>query len=188
MIKIPPGYVEFLQEIGESVEGNYLKLEKSTYGLVQAARSWWKKFTSVLKSELGFIQYENDSCLLKREIGHEKVFLIIYVDDCFVVGDKAAVKQTLSDIEKHFTITQSEHIEDFIGCRIEKHGNQVLLSQPDLISKMIKKIENKIAQMKDYETPAPAGSHLVRCKEDEPVLMKKNKGIFAQESGLSYTC
>jgi hypothetical protein len=34
--------------------------------LVQAARSWWKKFTTVLKEKLKFQQHENDSCLLKR--------------------------------------------------------------------------------------------------------------------------
>jgi hypothetical protein len=53
-IKIPPGYKEFLNEINETIQGRYLKLEKSTYGLVQAARSWWKKFTTVLKDKLNF--------------------------------------------------------------------------------------------------------------------------------------
>ena len=90
-----------------------LKLEKSTYGLVQAARAWWKKFTSILKDKLGFEQFENDSCLLKRKNEKGRVFLIVYVDDCFVVGDKDAVKQALDEIKKYFSITRSENIEDF---------------------------------------------------------------------------
>jgi hypothetical protein len=85
---IPPGYKEYLAESNESIDRKYLKLEKSTYGLVQAARSWWKKFTKVLKEDLGFDQYENDSCLLKRQTNKGRVYLIVYVDDCFVVGDK----------------------------------------------------------------------------------------------------
>ncbi len=43
-IKIPIGYKELLAETNESIDHRYLQLEKSTYGLVQAARSWWKKF------------------------------------------------------------------------------------------------------------------------------------------------
>ena len=38
-IKIPPGYKEFLAETNETIDEQFLKLEKSTYGLVQAARS-----------------------------------------------------------------------------------------------------------------------------------------------------
>jgi hypothetical protein len=43
-LTIPDGYVEFLKEIGENMDGNYLELEKTIYGLVQAARAWWKEF------------------------------------------------------------------------------------------------------------------------------------------------
>jgi len=182
-ITIPPGYKEFLAEMGETIEEKYLKLEKSTYGLVQAARSWWKKFTKVLKHDLGFEQYENDSCLLKRKTSKGQVFLIIYVDDCFVVGDKDAVKEALEEIEKHFSITRSEKIEDFIGCRIEKDGDRILLSQPDLISKMTKKFEDKIKTMKDYATPASAGTHIVRCTTDEERLSEDEQMEFRSGVG-----
>ncbi len=47
-IKISPGYYEFLRENGEKIEGNYFRLEKSTYRLVQAPRSWWNKFTTTI--------------------------------------------------------------------------------------------------------------------------------------------
>ncbi len=39
-IKIPFGYKEFLRKIGQTITGNFLRLEKSAYGLVQAAQSW----------------------------------------------------------------------------------------------------------------------------------------------------
>ena len=158
-------------------------MEKSTYGLVQAARAWWKKFTSVLKDKLGFEQFENDSCLLKRKNEKGRVFLIVYVDDCFVVGDKVAVKEALDEIEKYFSITRSENIEDFIGCRIEKEENKILLSQPDLIKKMMKKFNNKIKNLKDYETPATAGTHLIRCKEEEEVLDDEEQKEFRSGVG-----
>ena len=106
------------------------------------------------------------------------MFLIVYVDNCFVVGDKDAVKEALEEIEKHFSITRSEKIEDFIGCGIEKDGDRILLSQPDLISKMTKKFEDKIKNMKDYSTPASAGTHIVRCFTDEERLSEDEQMEF----------
>ena len=183
-IHIPSGYEEYLSEIGEQVEGNYLKLEKSTYGLVQAARSWWKKFTTVLKSELQFTQFQNDSCLLKKEDEDGKVFLIVYVDDCFLLGDKVAVKKALNDIQKFFSITRSELIEDFIGCRIEKQEDRILLSQPDLIKKMLKLFETKIKNLREYETPAPSNTHIIRCKTEE----ENNKEFYLFRQGVTSIC
>jgi hypothetical protein len=182
-IKIPVGYKEFLAEINESIDQKYLQLEKSTYGLVQAARSWWKKFTTVLKEKLNFQQHANDSCLLKRIDETGRVFLIVYVDDCFVVGDKAAVKKALSEIQGVFSITRSENIEDFIGCNIKRDGNKILLSQPDLIKKMVEKFESKIKDLKEYETPAPASSHIIRCTEEEVGLSDDEQKDFRSGVG-----
>ena len=169
-IKIPSGYYEFLQEENLKLEGKFLKLEKSTYGLVQAARAWWKKFTSKLKKELNFEQYGNDSCLLKRETKEGKVFMIVYVDDCLFVGNKDAVKRALSEIQKLFNITRSEDIGDFIGCKIQREDNRVLLSQPDLIDKMLRQFERKLSGLREYETPAVASTHIVRCVTEEEGL------------------
>jgi hypothetical protein len=57
------------------------------------------------------------------------------------------------------------------------------LSQPDLIKKMLKKFEEKISGMKDYETPAPASTHLVRCATEEEVLDEDNQKEFRSGVG-----
>ena len=46
-LSIPEGYKEFLEEKGEQVNREYLKLNKLIYRLVQAARAWWKQFVEV---------------------------------------------------------------------------------------------------------------------------------------------
>ena len=51
-LKFPDGYKEYLNEIGEAENGRFLQLNKSIYGLVQAARAWWKKFTGFLLKKL----------------------------------------------------------------------------------------------------------------------------------------
>jgi len=182
-IKIPSGYKEFLAETNEEIKEKFLQLAKSTYGLVQAARAWWKKFTSVLKNDLGFEQHANDSCLLKRVNSDGKVFLIIYVDDCFVIGDKGAVKKALTDVQSVFNITRSENIEDFIGCHIQRVKDKVLLSQPHLIKKMLDKFENKIENLKAYDTPAVASSHVIRCGKDEEGLSDLEQQDFRSGVG-----
>jgi len=182
-IKIPPGYQEFLQEEGLTIKERYLQLNKSTYGLVQAARSWWQKFTSVLKTKLQFKQHTSDSCLLKRVNEDGKVFLIIYGDDCFVIGDKPAVKKALDDIQSVFNITRSENIGDFIGCHIKRDGDKILLSQPDLIKKMLDKFEDKIENLKDYDTPAGASSHIKQCVDEESGLTEEEQHEFRSGVG-----
>ncbi len=177
-IKIPPGYKEYLSEIEENVKFKFLKLEKSTYGLVEAAQSWWKKFTTVLKKDLGLEQYKNNSCLLKRKSLDGKVYLIVHVDDCFVLGDKKAVKKALEGIEKHFAITRSENIDNFIGSRIKKENNKILLSQPDLMKKKLKNFARKIQNMREYETLASSGTHVICCDNDEAMLSDNEQFEF----------
>ena len=47
----------------------YLLLQKNIYGLVQAARQWWKTFTKFLVDNLEFHVSEADQCLLWRTNG-----------------------------------------------------------------------------------------------------------------------
>ena len=60
-MKIPVGYKECIQDYDED---KALKLEKAFYGLVQAARQFWKKLTSKLK-EAGFKPRIVDLCLFQ---------------------------------------------------------------------------------------------------------------------------
>ena len=94
----------------------------------------------------------------------------MYVDDCFVIGNKQAIKKALDNIKKHFDIKQSEEISDFIGCTIERQDNLVLFSQPDLINKLIKTFESKISKMQLYETLATGGGRVQRPMTEEELI------------------
>ena len=41
-LKWPEGYTEYLSKSKNVEEKKYIQLNKSIYGLVQAARTWWK--------------------------------------------------------------------------------------------------------------------------------------------------
>ena len=58
-----------------------VKLKKSIYGLVQAARQWWKTFKEVILY-LGYKACVADLCLfIKDNKDDTKSFIAIYVDD-----------------------------------------------------------------------------------------------------------
>ena len=62
-MKIPSGY----QDVVKSIDEKHwcLELQKSIYGLVQAARQWWKRLVEALK-QLGFLRSAVDACLLHK--------------------------------------------------------------------------------------------------------------------------
>ena len=62
------------------------KLQRSIYGLVQASRSWNKRFDSVIK-EYGFIQTFGEASIYKKMSRSSVALLILYVDDILLIGN-----------------------------------------------------------------------------------------------------
>ena len=63
-MKIPEGYDEVINE--DVDKENSLILQKAIYGLVQAARQFWKKIVDKMQ-EGGFQLREADPCVLYKE-------------------------------------------------------------------------------------------------------------------------
>lgn len=61
----PDGWDIFANENGLGLTAKYMKLNKTIYRLVQAARAWWRKLMVTLKQH-GFTVFANDNCLVKR--------------------------------------------------------------------------------------------------------------------------
>jgi Reverse transcriptase (RNA-dependent DNA polymerase) len=60
-LRKPKGY----EEIFGNKEDLCLRLKKSVYGLVQAARQWWKKFESEME-KIGFVNSQADPCIFLK--------------------------------------------------------------------------------------------------------------------------
>jgi Reverse transcriptase (RNA-dependent DNA polymerase) len=73
-------------------EGECVKLDKAFYGLVQAARQFFKKFTQVLIN-IGFRPSYADSCLFNKNDENGRIFLVVHVDDSYVTGDLQAIEK-----------------------------------------------------------------------------------------------
>ena len=68
----------------------------SIYGLRQASRSWNFIFDEAIKS-YGFDQNIDEPCLYKYIKDHNVVFLVLYIDDILLIGNKI---ELLTDIKK----------------------------------------------------------------------------------------
>ena len=67
-MEFPKGYDDYLEETHKSIKDPrtyFVKLNKALYGLVQAARQWWKKFKEIMLS-LNFKPSTADPCLFVR--------------------------------------------------------------------------------------------------------------------------
>ena len=70
------------------------KLQRSIYGLVQASRSWNKRFDSVIKV-YGFIQTFGEAFIYNKVSGSSIAFLILYVDDILLIGNDIEILDSI---------------------------------------------------------------------------------------------
>ena len=115
-----------------------MKLKKSIYGLVQAARAWWKKFTNSLQ-DIGFQKCPSDNCLMMKINKTGIVILCIYVDDVCCFGTPKAIEQTIKQIESIYSIKRVGDLSEFIGVNIELRNEEIYLSQQDTVKCLKKK-------------------------------------------------
>ncbi|CAM8987645.1 unnamed protein product [Rhodiola kirilowii] len=80
-MKLPPGFYK-----KDKAAGKVCKLVKSIYGLKQASRQWFAKFSNSLV-EFGFTSSMNDYSLFTLKRGHIFLILLVYVDDVIITGN-----------------------------------------------------------------------------------------------------
>jgi hypothetical protein len=83
-MRIPKGYSKYMLEVRNTkIDSNthVLLLNKAIYGLVQAARQWWKKFKEVMAICNYFPSIIDPFLFIKKAKEEEPLyFVIIYVD------------------------------------------------------------------------------------------------------------
>jgi len=72
---------------GISHDSGYVcKLKKALYGLKEAPRAWFEKFSIVISS-FGFVSNSHDSALFIKCTDAGRIIMSLYVDDMIITGD-----------------------------------------------------------------------------------------------------
>ncbi|CAM8945479.1 unnamed protein product [Rhodiola kirilowii] len=122
----------------EKSKGKVCKLNKSIYGLKQASRQWFAKFSDAL-IQFGFVASLNDYSLFTYNKKGVYLALLVYVDDVIITGTSntpiSSVKQFIHD---KFKIKDLGQLHYFLGIEVARSNNGLFLNQRkyalDLIS------------------------------------------------------
>ena len=112
-MKIPERYDEVINE--DVDKEDCLILQKAIYGLVQAARQFWKKIVDKMQ-EGGFQLSEADPCMLYRDDERGVCIIIIYIDDMLIIGKEEATDAAIKVLQGHFQVKRSNKFGRLFGC------------------------------------------------------------------------
>lgn len=156
----PPGYAVAGKE--EFV----CRLNKSLYGLKQAARVWNETVKTLLR-KLGFQQSESDACLFMMKLNSEWIYLLIYVDDMLVVcKDEQWVASFEEKLRNEFEILSLGEVHQFLGVKVTKDTNGIYsLSQKAFIREIAERFGLEGAKKSNI----PLDTGYYNGKDSEPM-------------------
>ncbi|KAI5325055.1 hypothetical protein L3X38_034129 [Prunus dulcis] len=121
-MQLPPG--------SHGKGGNMVcRLNKSLYGLKQASRCWFAKFSKALL-DAGFSQSKADYSLFYRHKGKSSIFLLVYVDDIIITGtDTATISIIKNLLHQRFHLKDLGDLKYFLGIEVSRSPKGLYLSQ-----------------------------------------------------------
>jgi hypothetical protein len=185
----PDGYENYLNERGcNFTSGEYcVILKKALYGLVQAARQWWKKITEILQ-QIGFNPSPADPCLfVKMQKKNEPpAFVILYVDDGGIIGTNQIIAQVLSAMQKVFTVKDLGPMKHFVGCHLleNKDRDTMWIHQPKLIKHLEESFKSLINSDRVYKTPAAPKTVIMRPQPGDVLISDKDQSLYRSGVGM----
>uniref|UniRef100_A0A2N9HIV2 Reverse transcriptase Ty1/copia-type domain-containing protein n=1 Tax=Fagus sylvatica TaxID=28930 RepID=A0A2N9HIV2_FAGSY len=118
-----------LHSKGETSSNSVCRLTKSLYGLKQASRQWFSKFSTTLLSH-GFTQSKADYSLFTRHDGSSFIALLVYVDDILIASsDIAAVTKLKQFLDAQFKLKDLGPVRYFLGLEIARSTQGISVSQ-----------------------------------------------------------
>ncbi|XP_043687853.1 uncharacterized mitochondrial protein AtMg00810-like [Telopea speciosissima] len=118
----PPGY----RQKGETL---VCRLHKSLYGLKQASRQWYSKFSAAL-CDFGFCHSESGHSLFYLNRGAASVFIILYVDDLVITRSEISlIEEVKAMLHARFHIKDLGTLKYFLGIEVARSANGLTLNQ-----------------------------------------------------------
>ncbi|CAL1400086.1 unnamed protein product [Linum trigynum] len=134
------------------------RLRKSIYGLRQASRNWYQKFTQALL-ELNFVQSRADHALFTYRRGAIFVVALIYVDDVILTGNDMSFIQCVKDfLNDRFTIKDLGDLKYFLGIEVARSPRGMVLNQRKYMLDIL--AESGLTAARPSPTPIEQSHHL----------------------------
>jgi hypothetical protein len=119
---MPPGF-------GPKRDTKVCRLTKSLYGLKQASRQWFSKFSNTLV-ELGFVQSLAYYSLFTRLKGSSFIALLVYADDVAIASnDPKAVSSFITLLNDRFKLKDLGPLKYFLGLKIARSTEGISVNQ-----------------------------------------------------------
>jgi Reverse transcriptase (RNA-dependent DNA polymerase) len=193
-MELPEGYQEYLREEHQyevNPKSYCVKLQKAIYGLVQAARQWWKKFTKALQ-KLCYEPSKVDPCLfINTKNKNKPSYIILYVDDGGIFGTEDEILRVLTELKKEFVIKSLGKLEHFVGCHIIENKQSknetkkgLKIHQPKLLNNLKKHFGKLVSKVRSYKTPAAPKTVIMRPKPGDPIISEEDQTKFRSGVGM----
>ena len=135
---------------------------------------------------IGFKQSTADPCLFIKKDEHGIIFLAIWVDDCYCLGNLKAIEEMLKKLKEHFNVKTEDNLSDYLSCEIvfNKEKTKALLGQPHLIKKMEKKFGDKVMEGQSYKTPGTPNQGLRQPEGDTGMVSNEDQKVYRSGVGM----
>ena len=105
------------------------KLNKSLYGLKQASRQWFEKFSKTIL-QMGFVQSKSDYSLFTHSQGFSFTVLLVYVDDILLTRNNPACVDSLKKVlDDRFGLKDLGSLRYFLGWEVARTDASISLIQ-----------------------------------------------------------
>ena len=130
-------------------------MKKYLYGLRQAGYQWNVLLSQALIKH-GYKRSQYDNCLFYKRDKKEFVIMTTHVDDFFVIASKQSLidelYETLVDEFSEVSFKQDD-VLGYLGIQIEKRGDEIFISQPGYVEKILEKVNIVVGPDQVAETP-----------------------------------
>jgi hypothetical protein len=172
-MKAPKGYGS-----NDESDGKIWCLNRALYGLKQAPRAWNEEINSALK-RLGYTKTSSDASLYRKN----SIYLLMYVDDLLLVGERQAVDKAKKELVKLYKMTDLGAAKRFLGISIDRNRatKEVTLHQSSYIEGLLRRYEHD--NCNPVSTPMIPGTKLSRKDDESKSLIGKEISWYKQLVG-----
>ena len=170
---------------GREREGYVMYLQKALYGLKNSAKAWADTFSTFLTKQ-GYKRSHYDECLWEYKKGKKRLFIVVFVDDCLIIGDDEFIDDFMKNIKKEYKIRDLGEAENFLGMEItrDRAKRTIKISQNKYITNMTKKFG--LENAKPIYTPMDPRADLSKAKNKSE--LHENNELYRSIVGSIMYC